>query len=118
MKIVNIVTLDLDHFNFYCPVTGHAMSGGTEFSASPATAFVYLDEIGEFISTSSEVESVINEIDPANNLYGDEIFPKLSEYLQNPSLTCFVLNVHGVACCGPMSSTVRIGINMNYQSET
>jgi hypothetical protein len=110
---VQQLKLNLGHFDFYCPVTGQAISRNREFTPSNATLFAYLDDIGDFVTTTPEIAELVGNLDPEDELYGDEIVPMLLEFLDRPNVVCFVITNNGFAC-GPVSSTIRIGIDMNY----
>lgn len=112
---MQLVQLDLAHDNFFCPVTGQAILRGEEaFHASPATVFCYVDEVDEFETISEEAKSIFDtlEIDEDEDST-DEIFEKFAKMYSDNNVVCFVITTSGMAC-GPVSSTVRIGIQMNY----
>ena len=84
MKQIN---LDLDHFYFYCPVTGEQIISSELCTPSPATAFIYLDEIGDFVEISDEFteinEKVIEKENEEEEFFHFETFMKA---IKNPAL--------------------------------
>ena len=113
---MQIVRLDLDHDNFFCPATGKPVfdEGGV---ASPAVDFVYIYEVGEIDYASAEAEAAWEGMKPApdedEDDFEDERFERFVETYDRPNVVCFEITTHGLACC-PVSSTVAIGIDMNY----
>jgi hypothetical protein len=112
------VSLELDHFNFYCPVTGKLISSDQSYKASPATVFTYVDESGEFEDIIPELKEIWERVQEES---GDEdcaidLFEKFVETIRDDGIVCFEITTCGIAC-GPVSSTVRIAINMNYCDE-
>ena len=115
---MQIVDLDLNHDNFFCPVTGQAiLRGDEEFKASPATVFCYVDEVSDFEFISDKAKAIFDslEIDEDED-YAEDIFKKFAAAYSEKNLVCFVITSSGIAC-GPFSSTVRIGIQMNYDGD-
>lgn len=115
------VQLDLSHDNFYCPVTGFHMLSKDHYEASPATLFVYPEDAGEFEWYSQELEEL--EFTVNTHEIVDECEDGLSEIERfllaiqdKPNLVVFTITTSGIAC-GPVSSTVHIGIDMNYCGE-
>ena len=53
------ITLNLDHGNFFCPVTGQQILSSEICDASPATAFIFLDETQKFIHISDYLVSAL-----------------------------------------------------------
>lgn len=112
---MQLVKLDLNHDNFFCPVTGQVILNGEEaFHASPATIFCYVDEVSDFETISEEAKSIFEKlvIDEDEDS-ADEIFEKFASTYADNNIVCFVITTSGMAC-GPVSSTVRVGIQMNY----
>ena len=56
------IELELDHVNFYCPVTGEQIVSSELCTPSPATAFIYLDEIGDFVEINEEFAEINEKI--------------------------------------------------------
>jgi len=115
---MQIVNLDLSHFNFYCPVTGQLISNDELFEESPATVFSYIDEVQEFQKIVPDLEEIWKKIEDEadEDDFPWDLFEKFAGKIKNDSIVCFQITTRGMAC-GPVSSTVRIGINMDYQSE-
>jgi hypothetical protein len=115
---MQIVKLCLDHQNFHCPVTGQRITSDETYEPSPAMVFMYLDEIGEFQDIDPDLQEVFDEVESefGDELWPDELFAKFCDRIQSEGLVCFEIATHGMAC-GPVSSTVRIGIDMNYQPQ-
>lgn len=111
---MKLIDLTLEHFNFYCPVTGQQICSEFDFNPSKATAFVYLNEIGDLVNSTPKIDKIVADLDPENYLCADELMHELGNTLDESNLVCFNLSVHEVGCCGPRSSVVRIGIDMSY----
>lgn len=115
------IELNLSHFNFYCPVTGHRiLQDGEEFSPSPATLFAYLDIIGEFIYSTNQYQEIIDKNAQKfseDDEFGDyENLELIINESENANLLIFEITNSGVAC-GPSSSTLFLCIDMNYNKE-
>jgi len=116
---MQVVSLELDGFNFYCPVTGIRILGEGAHQTSPAVAFTYIDEVGELQDLSPELQEirdrVVQESGPDDSAW--DRYQKFVALISDDSIVCFEITVCGMAC-GPVSSTVRIAINMNYSAAT
>lgn len=113
------VQLYLEHDNFFCPVTGHPIVGPEHFEPSDATAFVYLDEVGDFEHIQDRFAKINEKVNTEEAMEEDpfEQFKRFCDALEDmPSIVVFSLTTMGMAC-GPVSSTVHIGIDMNYGSK-
>ena len=115
------VQLDLSHDNFYCPATGFHMLSKDHYEPSPATLFVYPEDAGEFEWYSQELEELESTVNTEEIV--DECEDGLSEVerfllaIQDKlSLVVFTITTSGMAC-GPVSSTVHIGIDIDYCEE-
>lgn len=115
------VQLNLDHDNFFCPVTGFHMLSEEHYEPSPATLFVYIEDAGEFEWYSRELEKLESTVNT------EEIEDECEDGLSNierflvaikdkPNLVVFTITTSGIAC-GPVSSTVHIGIDMDYSKK-
>lgn len=115
------IQLDLNHDNFYCPATGFHMLSEEHYKPSPATLFVYPEDAGEIEWYSRELEKLEATINT------EEIVEECEDGLSNverflaaikdkPNLVVFTITTSGMAC-GPVSSTVHLGIDMNYCEE-
>jgi hypothetical protein len=109
------VKLQLDHSNFYCPVTGQLIVNDEVFQASPATVFTYIDEVGEFEHILPELNEIWEGVEAETDDDDFEIdrFEKFVKKIEDGAIVCFEITTFGMSC-GPVSSTVRIAINMNY----
>ncbi|MFN9602313.1 MAG: hypothetical protein ACK6A7_02565 [Planctomycetota bacterium] len=112
------VMLDLDHSNFYCPVTGKLIADDDSFEASPATVFTYVNEVGEFDTIAPELLAIWEQVEAETDEedFDADPFEIFCQRIEDDSIVCFEITTHGFAC-GPVSSTVRIAINMNYCNE-
>jgi len=114
------VRLELDHANFYCPVTGKLITNHEVFQASPATVFTFVSDVGEFGQITPELQelwdSVEAEAEADEDDFAMDLFEKFAEKIKDDAIVCFEITTFGMAC-GPVSSTVRIAINMNYCDE-
>jgi|TARA_Y100000310_G_scaffold344647_1_gene458526 hypothetical protein len=122
-KIMQTIRLHLDHFNFFCPVTGEHILGSDEFKVSPATEFVFSLNDSMFEHAESKYEKIWDDLqEKENQLFeddSDEDFDCWEEFkktIKDNSIIVFEITTSGMAC-GPVSSTVCIGINMNYIPE-
>ncbi len=113
------IHLELDHLDFYCPVTGKHILSEEDSESSPATAFIYIDDIGEFSGIRPDLLKLYEEkcdFYPENDEDEDDLNPidRFMKLLKDtPNLVVFNITTSGVAC-GPVSNTVRVGIDMNY----
>lgn len=112
------ISLVLDHDNFYCPVTGEMILSDDFFEPSPATLFVYLDEVGEFQEIDSALSLIWEQIqaETEGEDFDGDPFEMFCQRIEDDSIVNFEITTYGIAC-GPVSSTVRIAINMNYCEE-
>ena len=109
------IELDLHHHDFFCPVTGEQIVGiSTPFEPSEATLFCYLDEISEFQYAEGWIEELYNNFLEQTDNDPADAFQLLLEVIGNKTdnSVCFSITTSGMAC-GPMSSTVHFGIDMN-----
>jgi hypothetical protein len=118
---MNLFKLDVDDsLDFFCPRTGSLILGPEYFDPSPATAFVYIPEICEFETIEDGLEEIWDELEER---YGEEESPwdLWGRFLQRvakdrPNVLVFAFTSHGMAC-GPVSSTVYVGIDFGYATE-
>jgi hypothetical protein len=104
--------LELSHLDFFCPVTGQRILSYESYAASPATVFTYLDELGDFEDVIPEFRTLFDEVQDDIDDHG-AAFEGFKNRVENDSIVCFSITTRGMSC-GPASSTVRIGINMDY----
>ena len=118
------VILDLSHEYFYCPVTGHLIKDDHSYQPSPATLFTFVDEVGDFETLHPNLqgkwdkikEQAENDEEEEDYIDTENLFDRFLEQVNITSLVCFIITTRGIAC-GPVSSTVRIGIDMNQQPD-
>jgi hypothetical protein len=128
---MQIIPLKLSHNTFFCPVTGEQLLFSDDYHTSPATLFHFMDiDGGDLVNPKPEIELLFNTtLEEINNgLYTDYDFKssytmetKAFEILvyeklkQEDNYVLFEIGTTGFAC-GPNSSKIYIGIDMNYQS--
>lgn len=105
------ITLKLDHGNFYCPISGQNILSSENCEASPATSFIYLDEIGDFAHTSDDLAEVQESLDDDSD--ESELDPFLAAIKDTKNLVVFSITVNN----GPFSNAVHVGIDMNFCEE-
>lgn len=112
MQEVNLV---LDHYDFFCPVTGEKILWQEDCKSSPATAFIYVDEAGEFSNITSEFLEIFEEkCDFEDEDEDDGLIPYerfLLEIKDKSNLVVFNI------ADSESSIMVRVGIDMNYCGE-
>jgi hypothetical protein len=112
------IELELDHHNFFCPVTGEQIMSEEDFTPSPALKICYIDDLFVYVSddlrpllTSKGID--VNE-DP---LYVDwDDFKAIQDELTSNEFVMFEITNHGIAC-GPVSNTSYFCIDMNFVPE-
>ena len=105
------ITLNLDHGNFFCPVTGQNILSSENCEASPATAFIFLDETQKFAHISDHLNDFQNVLNDGTAVSGWGKF--LASIKDNKNLVVFSIT----ACDGPSSDAVHVGIDMNFCEE-
>ncbi len=128
---MQIVPLELSHNIFFCPVTGVQLLSLDDYHCSAATLFHFIDIEGDYlVDPKPKIELLFNEAleDINNGLYEDYDFrydysdeAKAFEILVYQKLKLENNYVLFEICttsfaCGTISSTLYIGIDMNYQS--
>ncbi len=123
---MQIITLELSHNIFFCPVTGEQLLFSEDYHSSPATLFHFIDiEGGDLVNPKPEIELLFNAtLEEINNgLFTDYDFKynysdnaKAFEILVYEKLKLEKNYVLFKICNSGSSSTVYIGIDMNYQS--
>lgn len=118
---MQIVELSLDHPYLFCPVTGMPIVDEEDAYASPALAFTFLLEIGEFNFVKPELEKIYQECEEAANQADDDedinsydLFLERLEHLQNHVI--FSITTRGMAC-GPVGTTIHYCFDMNYDKD-
>tara|TARA_Y100001934_G_C12268657_1_gene733702 strand:- start:61 stop:417 length:357 start_codon:yes stop_codon:yes gene_type:complete len=108
---MQIIKLDIEHFNFYCPVTGTKISGSDADDHSAALV-LSVCETGHIMHSSDNINKQLNELGISPD--SDSIENTEIEQLKFPPGTvCYQITVHGFSC-GPASITADYFINMNY----
>ena len=112
------IRLQLDHSIFHCPVTGHLIRDYESFKTSPATVFVYVDEIGDFAHIVPDLNKIWEKTKENRKNFQDELesFERFAGGIDDDAIVCFEITTSEMGC-GPVSSTIRIGIDMNYCDE-
>ena len=114
------IELSLDHFDFYCPITGVQILGDEHYEPSPATAFVYSPEAEEFEHIVERLEAVDSKVN-TEEIMEEEPFERFERFCEaikdEPNIVIFSITTHGMAC-GPVSSTIHVAIDMNYCAES
>ena len=111
MQEVNLV---LDHYDFFCPVTGEKILWQEDCKSSPATAFIYVDYSQEFPFITPELLKLFEEKcdfeeEDENEDDGLEPYERfLLEIKDKPNLVVFNMTD------SESSIMIRVGINMNY----
>ncbi len=126
---MQIIPLELSQTTFFCPVTGEQLLSEDHYHSSPATLFHFIDiEGGDLINPTPEIELLYNEAldEISKGMHDNHKF----KYDYSDEAKAFDILVHiklndkanyvlfeicnsGIAC-GPISSTVFIGLDMNY----
>lgn len=119
---MNNVELELNHDNFYCPVTGqHIMGVGVNegFNPSKAVLFCYVNEIEDFEYAKPEIkelfETCLKQTEDDGSEAYDVMIQKMNE-TESQNLVCFEITTNGMAC-GPISTKVKVCFDMNYRTE-
>ena len=116
---MQLVQLDLQHNNFFCPVTGHHIVSSEHYEPSPALVGMWHFEVLEepcFFNDELEKawDSYWNDLD-------EDDLPDVPEFLEKikddyPNWVCFEITTRGMAC-GPTCEVVWYVINMDYKLE-
>jgi len=110
------IKLQLEHHNFFCPVTGIQIMSEEEFIPSTALVFCYIDD--QFIFVSNETKTVLSsmgfDIDVEPYVDQDD-FEALVKKLTSCGFVLFEIIHEGIAC-GPISNTTYFCIDMNFKS--
>ena len=110
MQEVNLV---LDHYDFFCPVTGEKILWQEDCKSSPATAFIYVKYSQEFPFITPDLLKIFEEKCDFEDK-GDDLEPYerfLLEIKDMPNLVVFNMTD------SESSIMIRVGIDMNYSQE-
>jgi hypothetical protein len=123
---MQIVELELNHFNFYCPATGEYILVEDEPCNEDAASLMgyWVDEVIEepFLKNQllkKELEAFINDQEEQDEDFSFG-FKELEQFLtefKEPSWVVFKLTTCGIGCGGPMCNTVYLVIDMNTMTE-
>ena len=102
------ITFNLDHGNFFCPITAQNILSSENCEASPATSFIYLDEIGDFAHISDDLAEVQDSLDDDSD--ESELDQFLAAVKDTKNLVVFSITVNN----GPFSNAIPVGIDMNH----
>jgi len=118
---MQLLELNLDHLNFYCPVTGTTMRTADHFNAdAPALMGFWVDEIldnpvikhAELQASFEAFLSQEEAQDPCFRLEFDDLESFLKAF-DAPNWVAYCITNCGFGCGGPISSTVYMVIDMN-----
>lgn len=119
---MQIVELELNHFNFYCPATGECiLNPGEQCNEDAASLMGYwVDEVIDEPFLKDELlkkdfEAFINyqeEQDEDFFLGVEELEQFLTEF-EVPNWVVYKITTSGMGCGGPMCSTVYMIIDMD-----
>ena len=112
------INLDLDHSNFFCPITGIQILSDEDFKPTPAVKFFYSDS-GYLHYLSPELKDILktlgyDEYDEDLEFDGDDFEKLVDNFKDKSTWVMFAITETGIAC-GPVWSTVYIGIDMNQK---
>lgn len=115
---MNLYELDIDDsFDFFCPITGSQILGPDFFTPSPATAFTFSPEAGDFESIDEPYKAIWDAIEEkrGDDEFGSELWTRFCERLakEHPNLVIFGFTTHGIAC-GPVSNTIYVAIDFAH----
>jgi hypothetical protein len=126
------IDLELDHPDFFCPVTGQQVLSEDACTPSPATAYIYVQEENVFEFVREDLQEVAKAIEADSVLGGDDEdggdgvvtgqdgqprlrmpFAAMEAALPEAFVVDFILRSTEMAC-GPATTTVHVGIDMNW----
>ncbi len=115
--------------NFFCPVTGRQILGEEACTPSPATVFVYIQDENLFDFVREDLKQVAEAVEASSVLDHDKHdgvvsgddgelrlllpFEALNTALPGSSVVDFVLCCTEMSC-GPVTTTVHLGIDMKW----
>jgi hypothetical protein len=121
---MNYNELELDHYNFFCPVTGVQILGESHCDESaPSLKAYWVDEVmDEPVIKDPGLEAAwaqllekFEEDEDGDFLMGDDLKKFLTNYVA-PNWSVFEITTSGMSC-GPTSSTVWLVIDLNTELE-
>lgn len=120
---MQIIKLELSHFNFFCPVTGHQICGedtGMDENA-PSLMGYWVDEVlyePGINNPTLKADWLLYEAGLDMDAPGFDIFDDFESFLKNYQASnwiVFKITTSGIAC-GPSSTTAWYVIDMEEQS--
>lgn len=118
---MQIVELELNHYNFYCPATGHLIlsDGGDGTENAKSLKGLWVDEVFEEPTFKDETfqkaweEYYEKHLDEDTDFEFD-ILEKFLKETKNETWVCYKITTSGMAC-GPVSTTVWLVIDMDTE---
>lgn len=120
------IDVEMDTGRFFCPVTGQLICDGDgDADPSPATKFVFLNEIDDFTFVAKDLKSLLKkaraDVKASDDEGGpDSVFEHFLALVDaagaHPDLVAVVIRTNSFAC-GPVSSICKIGIDMAHADE-
>jgi hypothetical protein len=111
MKTVDI---ELDHHNFFCPVTGARITSDDAYEPSPAQVGMFHYEVPDEPEIHDDALKTLWEAYAAKT--EDIDLDEFLDSVNHQSWVAFKITTSGMAC-GPGSSTWIIVIDMNYNED-
>ena len=107
------IPFDMNHPDFFCPITGEQITSEDDFNPSSATTFAWISITGEFEYVNDEFKKLYDDYmaNPKNE--GDDFFTDFLDNTDRHDVVVFEISTDGLAC-GPSSCTAYIGINKDY----
>lgn len=111
---MQLIKLQLDHDNLFCPVSGKQVTSTEHYEASPALVGMWVDGAIE------DPEIHCDRLEAAWDAHrekDDDGYVEVAEFLRSfdrDDYVCFEITTEGMSC-GPMTSTAWFVFNMNYQ---
>ena len=111
---MQILALELSHFNFFCPVTGQRISGSETYQASPAQVGLWLGGLLEqpeirCAKLHAAWEGYVAEHAAETGIYLDAFL----QSVELPNYACFAITASAIGS-GPYPSTVWYVFDMDY----
>lgn len=111
---MQIIELDLDHDNLFCPASGARITGPGLYNASPAQKGVFFYEFPEEAQIEDEsLQKAWDKFTKKTDDYGIEDF---LDTVDEPNWVGLKVTTHGMAC-GPVSFTCLYVIDMNWEED-
>lgn len=122
---MQIIALELDHLNFFCPATGEQILSPTDCNEEAASLKGYwVDEVlyepflkDEQLKKDFEAFMQYHEEQEEYFSLGFKELEHFFTEFDAPNWVVFKITTRGIGCGGPMCSTVYKVIDMNTLSE-